>query len=190
MLDQPRCPPHYPADSPYEAGGSGPCHQQQMCYLQESHHKTEASDPRWTPCGVCKVMASYRCVGVNYAGPILVKSGPVCKPIFTKGYVAAFVCLSTKAVHLELMSDLTTTTFIVTLCRFRGSQGIVSTPWSDHGTNFVGAEREIHKLLQGKDSARIITCFCNLQKNQQKVHTWACSSPWGIVGSCSQVAWT
>ena len=43
----------------------------------------------------------FDCVGVDYAGPVLIKYGPVRKPRFVKGYVAVFVCLATKAVHLE-----------------------------------------------------------------------------------------
>ena len=79
-------------------------------------------------------------VGIDYAGPVMVKCGPIRKPRFAKGYVAVFVCLATKAVHLEIVSDLTTSAFIATLRRFIGRRGIPSTLWSDHGTNFVGAE--------------------------------------------------
>ena len=50
-------------------------------------------------------------VGIDYAGPVMVKYGPVRMPKFIEGYIAAFVCLSTKAVHLELVSDLTTSAF-------------------------------------------------------------------------------
>ena len=107
----------------------------------------------------------FDCVGVDYAGPVLIKYGPVRKPRFTKGYVAVFVCLATKAVHLELVSDLTTSAFIATLRRFIGRRGIPSTIWSDHGTNFVGAEKEIYKLLQqDEESARVIHGFCTSNK--------------------------
>ena len=45
-------------------------------------------------------------IGMDYAGPFLVKSGPVRKPIISKAYVAVFVCFATKVVHLEVVSDL------------------------------------------------------------------------------------
>ena len=89
----------------------------------------------------------FDCMGIDYAGPVLVKYGLVRKPRFTKSYVAVFVCLGTKVVHLEHVSDLTTSAFVATLRRFIGQRGIPSTIWSDHGMNFVGAEREIHVLL-------------------------------------------
>ena len=87
-------------------------------------------------------------VGVDYTCPVLIKHGPVRNPHFTKGYVAVFVCLATKAVHLELVSDLMTSAFIATRRRFLGQQGLPLTTWSDHGTNFIRAEKEIYKLLQ------------------------------------------
>ena len=49
-------------------------------------------------------------VGVDYAGPVYIKYGFVRKP-----YICVFVALSVKAVHLELVSDLTTEAFIATL---------------------------------------------------------------------------
>ena len=53
----------------------------------------------------------FRDTGVDYAGPLYIKSGPIRKPIFTKCYVAVFVSLSVKAVHLEPVTELTTSAF-------------------------------------------------------------------------------
>ena len=44
---------------------------------------------------------------MDYASPISVKYGYVHKPTVIKSYVCVFVSLSVKAVHLELVSDLT-----------------------------------------------------------------------------------
>ena len=46
-------------------------------------------------------------VGVDYAGPILVKSGYVCKPVIAKAYECVLVSFTVKAVHLEPVSDPT-----------------------------------------------------------------------------------
>ena len=54
-------------------------------------------------------------VGVDYAGPIYTKCGSMRKPTLSKSYVCVFVSLSVKAVHLELVSDLTTEAFIACL---------------------------------------------------------------------------
>lgn len=61
--------------------------------------------------------------GVDYAGPFQIKYGHVRKPTIIKAYMCVFVCLSVKAVHLELVSDLTTEAFIAALRRFVARQG-------------------------------------------------------------------
>ena len=54
-------------------------------------------------------------VGVNYAGPVYFKYGHVRKPTLVKAYIFVFVFLSVKAVHLELVSNLTSDAFIAAL---------------------------------------------------------------------------
>ena len=85
-------------------------------------------------------------VGVDYAGPVLIKYGHVRKPTVVKANIYIFVSLTVKAVHLELVSDLTSDAFIACLRRFISRRCIPSLIWSDHGTNFVGAAREIKDL--------------------------------------------
>jgi hypothetical protein len=49
----------------------------------------------------------------------------------------------TKAVHLELVTALTTEAFLATLKRFISRRGRAAHLYSDNATNFVGAEREL-----------------------------------------------
>ena len=76
-------------------------------------------------------------VGIDYAGPVYIKYGFIHKPTIVKAYVCVFVSLSVKAVHLELVSDLTTEAFIAALRHFIARRGRPSIIWSDHGTNFL-----------------------------------------------------
>ena len=88
-----------------------------------------------------------------------------------KTYVAVFVCFAVKAVHLELVSDLTTAAFIAALRRFIARRGKPSIIWSDHGTNFVGAARELKELytfLRNQDGQKTIADFCSTQGIQWK----------------------
>ena len=57
-------------------------------------------------------------VGVDYAGTIMVKNGPIHMPVITKAYMCVFMSFTVKAVHLEVVSKLTTAAFIACLCRF------------------------------------------------------------------------
>ena len=105
-------------------------------------------------------------VGVDYAGPMMTKRGSVRKPTLVKAYVAVFVSLSVKAVHLELVSDLTTEAFLAALRRFIARRGKPFLIWSDHGTNFVGAARELKELFQFLGEQRmqqVVSEFCTSQ---------------------------
>ena len=72
-------------------------------------------------------------------GPLYAKSGMVRRTTTVKAYICPFVSLSVKAVHLAIISALTTEAFIATLRRFIAHRGYLSLIWSNHGTNFVGA---------------------------------------------------
>ncbi|XP_075162717.1 uncharacterized protein LOC142235346 [Haematobia irritans] len=51
--------------------------------------------------------------------------------------------LSTKAIHLELCSNLSSESFLAAFTRFAARRGLPSKIMSDNGTNFVGAERKL-----------------------------------------------
>ncbi|XP_018377309.1 PREDICTED: uncharacterized protein LOC108770303 [Trachymyrmex cornetzi] len=51
-----------------------------------------------------------------------------------------------KAVHLEVVSDLTTDGFLAALRRFISRRGIPTHIHSDNGTNFVGANNQLKEL--------------------------------------------
>lgn len=73
----------------------------------------------------------------------------------------------TKAVHLEVVTDMTTDGFIVSLTRFVSQRGLCSHLYTDCGTNFVGADVSLHKLwmltLSAKDSKEKLLLSPNLQ---------------------------
>ena len=50
--------------------------------------------------------------GIDFAGPIMIKTSLQREAACSKGYIGIFVCFATKAVHIELVSDLTTKTFL------------------------------------------------------------------------------
>ena len=105
-------------------------------------------------------------VGVDYAGPILIKYGHTRKPVIVKAYVCVFVALSVKAVHLEVVSDLSTNAFLAALRRFVARRGKPTDIWSDHGSNFIGADRELREMYQfmnQKLTNSVVSDFCSTQ---------------------------
>ncbi|XP_075150712.1 uncharacterized protein LOC142224812 [Haematobia irritans] len=63
-----------------------------------------------------------------------------------KTYIAVFVCLTTKAVHIEAVSDLSTDAFIAALKRMIGRRVLPTDIYCDNGTNFVGANSKMKDL--------------------------------------------
>ncbi len=90
--------------------------------------------------------------GVDFAGPVTLKRGHTRKPSYVKAYISLFICLATKAVHLELVSSLSTADFLAAFRRFVARRGCPVEVLSDNGTNFVGANRELQELYQHLDS--------------------------------------
>ncbi len=84
--------------------------------------------------------------GMDYAGPLLIKKGHTRKPVIIKCYVCSFVCFTTKAVHLELVPDLTTEAFLACFRRFISRRGLPTDVFSDNGSNFVGASNDLADL--------------------------------------------
>ena len=90
-------------------------------------------------------------VGVDYFGPIAVKRGRGRE----KRYGCLFTCLSSRAVHIEVVESLDTDSFINCLQRFIARRGLPELIRSDNGRNFVGAERELRQGLQAWEQERI-----------------------------------
>ena len=105
-------------------------------------------------------------VGLDFAGPLYLKRGSVRKQTILKSYVCVFVSMSVKAVHLELVTNLSTESFIACFRRFVARRGKPSSIWSDHGTNFVGANRvlkELYAFIRSTKTEEAISDFWSTQ---------------------------
>lgn len=85
---------------------------------------------------------------VDFTGEVHVKSSNLRNAKTTKAYICIFVCMATKAIHVEVVSNITAEAFIAALRRFIARRGEVKTMNSDNGTNFVAANRLLHELTQ------------------------------------------
>ncbi|XP_055522910.1 uncharacterized protein LOC129717092 [Wyeomyia smithii] len=97
--------------------------------------------------------------GIDYAGPLYLK--PVHKrAAATKAYICISVCFCTKAVHIELASDLSTNAFLSALRRFIARRGLPTDLYTDNGKNFEGAANEleeVYRMLQNESQRQQIT---------------------------------
>lgn len=100
-------------------------------------------------------------VGVDYGGPFFIKDRKGRGAKVIKAYLCLFVCMSSKAVHLELVCSLTRNDFLNAFKRFISRRGRPSNIYSDNGSNFLGACRYLQELYQflsehGKDIAEAL----------------------------------
>lgn len=85
--------------------------------------------------------------GIDYAGPLTLKTWKERGAKTHKGWICVFVCLTTSAVHLEVVSDYSTDGFIATYKRFTSRRGTPHSLYSDCGTNFHGVDASLQKLF-------------------------------------------
>ncbi|KAL0892704.1 hypothetical protein ABMA27_014422 [Loxostege sticticalis] len=94
----------------------------------------------------------FRSSGVDYAGPINIRFSPGRGSKSYKGYMCVFVCMVSRAIHLEAVTDLTSKGFIAAFRRFTARRGHCYDLYSDNGTNFVGANKELQKMIGKAES--------------------------------------
>ncbi|CAG7734820.1 unnamed protein product [Allacma fusca] len=90
---------------------------------------------------------AFATTGVDYAGPYLLRPIKGRSPKLFKCYIALFICFATRAIHLELVSDLTTDSFLAALRRFISDHIKPIEIYSDCGSNFIDANREMKDFL-------------------------------------------
>lgn len=84
---------------------------------------------------------------IDYAGPMQVTFYVGRGQRARKYYVASFVCLVTRSTHLEYVDDYATSGFLAAFRRFVSCRGLPSDVYSDNGTNFQGADRELRQAF-------------------------------------------
>lgn len=89
--------------------------------------------------------------GLDCFGPFMVARGRTRE----KRYGVIFTCLSSRAIHLEIVFSLESDSFINALRRFTARRGLPKLIRSDNGTNFVGAEKELRLSIEAYNSQQM-----------------------------------
>ena len=82
--------------------------------------------------------------GVDVYGPYVIRN----YRSDVKRYGALFTCMTTRAVHIEILNSLDTSCLINAVCRFKCRRGQPLKYFSDNGTNLVAAEKELRVSFQ------------------------------------------
>ncbi|XP_075157948.1 uncharacterized protein LOC142231216 [Haematobia irritans] len=81
--------------------------------------------------------------GLDFFGPLTVSVNRHKE----KRYGCLFTCLTIRAVHIEVAHSLTTNSCIMAIRNFMARRGIPREFFSDNGTNFIGADRELREAM-------------------------------------------
>ena len=82
--------------------------------------------------------------GVDFAGPLYVQSDNG----ETKSYVCLFTCAVSRAVHLEIVPDLTESSFLQAFCRFSSRKSLPLVMISDNASTYLASAETLSQLFQ------------------------------------------
>ncbi|XP_062556722.1 uncharacterized protein LOC134221543 [Armigeres subalbatus] len=105
--------------------------------------------------------------GVDYFGPIEVVVGRRTE----KRWGMLVTCLTIRAIHIEVVNSLSTDSCVMALRNFAARRGQPRKIYSDRGTNFVGANKELQKLDAIVNQSEIMREFTTTETE------WVFNSP-------------
>ena len=99
----------------------------------------------------------FQVTGVDYAGPLYIRNN---KKEVAKVYICLFTCATIRAIHLEMVEDQTSSSFIRAFKRFISRRGIPECIISDNAKTFIAGSQELTtlktKILQTTESQRFL----------------------------------
>ncbi|XP_064461732.1 uncharacterized protein LOC135371684 [Ornithodoros turicata] len=107
-------------------------------------YNAQASRQTPAPLPASRVSQSepFTVTGLDFAGSLIVRTIRSTRQI----YFVIFVCATTRAVHLEVVQDMATPTFLLAFRRFVARRGIPSKVYSDNAYTFPKSNKELKKL--------------------------------------------
>ena len=118
--------------------------------------KTEGQLMADLPSARLEATAPFTEVGADVFGPFVVEEGQTTRARTSKVkvFVLLLTCLASRAVHLEPLSGMDTTSMVNALKRFMAIRGKCNQILSDHGTNFIGALGQVEDFQRLQEAAK------------------------------------
>ena len=105
--------------------------------------------------------------GVDYVGPFYV----TVRMTKERRWGFLLTCLTTRAVHVEIIPSMDASSCVMGVERFVSRRGTPAIIWSDNGTDFVGAEKELHENIEKWKTINIVVGLSH------KVIKWKVNPP-------------
>ncbi|XP_064645114.1 uncharacterized protein LOC135498660 [Lineus longissimus] len=88
--------------------------------------------------------------GIDFTGHIFIKPETASPQREKKAYICVFTCAITRALHLEVVPDMTTEIFLLAFRRFTAQRSLPSKVISDNGSTFLSADKQIQAIMQSQ----------------------------------------
>ena len=124
--------------------------------------KARAAQQIMAPLPLARLQTSLKAftrTAVDFGGPFITIQGRGKRR--EKRYLCLFTCLATRAVHLEIAFGLDKDSFLNAFYRMTSRRGLPEEMFSENGTNFKGADRELKTLLSELDETKINVSVAN-----------------------------
>ena len=95
---------------------------------------------------------AFACTAIDMFGPIQIR---LSRKTLKEAQIITFACMTSRAIQLELVTDLTTDAFLLAFRRFACTRGHPALGWSDLGTKFVGAQQCLKEICKQENITRI-----------------------------------
>lgn len=142
------------------------------CILCQKFNNFAFKYPKMTsmPEHKMKFVKPFLHVGVDYTGHLWVHCNDKNSQI--KMYIVIYTCMNIRAIHLDLLPDMSTKSFLLSFTRFCNLYGIPSHLYSDNAKSFVAGGTILKESLNS-------TLFCNyFERNNIKHVTIPLYSAW------------
>lgn len=114
--------------------------------------------------------STFLLLSIRFCRPYLIKNGKTRSYTSIKCYISISICFSTRAVHVEFVTDLTSEAFLKAFKSFVYRRGLCEHIYSDNAKNFVGANNELLELYQNVQNSIKQNDVHYFKENQVKWH--------------------
>ena len=141
------------------------------CTVCRRHGGQPYTSPETAPLPSVRVqdVPPFTVTSVDYTGALYVRKE---NGEEQKAYICLFTCATSRAIHLEVVTDLSVPTFILAFQRFAARRSLPQVMMSDNATTFTSAADELTQLLSSDDIRTLL--------GREGV-TWKCipkKAPW------------
>ena len=138
-----------------------------ICVVCRKKEAKPFATPKTPQLPTCRVSEEppFSNTGIDFAGPVYVKNSSCNNCQQDKVYIALFTCASTRALHLELVENMSAATFLQAFRRFTSRRGLPNKILTDNAKTFKSASKEVRMINESKDVIK--RYFAN-----RRVTTW------------------